>query len=194
MMNYMSKFISTTFLLLLISIGTCFAQDDLLDRVPELQENARLSNGGAKGCGRGTITLLTSRGEIKAASNLDPFHVFGNKIVIADLLPLLKARVEANRTGKSNPMSGEVSDLVYVILSTFAKSQDPAVIPVVIDLLEDKDEVIRGWSAIALFRLGESSDELRQTIEKITFPKAAVQSANGRSVPTPAWAKVKGDS
>src|SRR3712207_1462952 len=100
MMNFMSKFISTAFLLLLISIGTCFAQNDLLNRVPELQEIARLSNGGAKGCGRGTITLLTSRGEIKVAINLDPIHVFGNKIVIADLLPLLEARVQANRTGK----------------------------------------------------------------------------------------------
>ena len=193
-MNFMNKFISTSFLLLVISIGTCFAQNNLLDRIPELQETARLSNGGAKGCGKGTVTLLTSRGEIKAASNLDPIHVFGNKIVIADLLTLLKARVEANRTGKPNQMSGEVSDLVYVILSTFAKSQDPTVIPLVTDLLEDKDEVIRGWSAVALFRLGESNGELRQTIEKILFPKAAVQSANGRSVPTPTWAKVEGDS
>lgn len=193
-MNFMRRFISITFLLFVISAGTCFAQGDLLSRVPKLQENARLSNGGAKGCGRGTITLLTSRGEIKAASNLDPIHVFGKKIVIADLLTLLRARVEANRTGKSNPMSGKVSDLVYVILSIFAKSQDPTVIPDVTDLLEDKDGVIRGWAAIALFRLGESSDELRETIEKITFPKAAVQSANGTSVPTPAWVKVKGDS
>lgn len=193
-MNFMGKFFPITVLLLIILIDTCFAQDELLSRIPKLQENARLSNGGAKGCGIGTITLLTSRGEIKAKSNLNPIHVFGNKIVINDLLPLLKARVEANRTGKSNPMSGEVSDLVYVVLLTFAKSQDPIVIPVVATLLEDKDEVIRGWSAIALFRLGESSEELRQIIEKITFPKAAVQSANSRDIATPVWAKVKDDS
>ena len=179
-------------LLLLVCSGT--AQENLLSRVPELQETARLANGGAKGCGLGTITLITSKGEIVTGTGLDPIHVFGRKIVVADLLTLLEARIRANQTGEQNPMAGEVSDLAYVILSTLAKSQDPAVIPVITDLLGDKDEIIRGWSAIALFRLGESNEDLRQTIEKIEFPKTAVQSANGRSVPKPIWAKVKESS
>jgi hypothetical protein len=191
MSNFVAKVVSTTFLVFVCLVGYGFSQEDLLSRVPELQDTARLATGGAKGCGRGTVTLVTSQGEIVVGTGLDPIHVFGRKIVVADLLLLLNARIRANQNGEQNQMSGEVSNLGYVILSTLAMSKDPTVIPVIAGLLNDKDEVIRGWSVIALFRLGESSEELLKTIEIITFPQAAVQSANGRSVQIPKWAKVE---
>lgn len=193
-MNSMYKIISTAFLTFFVLTGSCFAQDDLLSRVPELQETARQSAGGAKGCGKGTITLVTNHGEIHFATSLDPIHVFGRKIVVADLLPLLKARVEANRSGEQNPMSGEVGNLAALTVSLIAKSQESEAISLIAALLEDKDDKIRGASAISLIKLAEVSEDLRQEIEQITFPKVAVISAEGRGVKLPAWAKVKGDS
>jgi hypothetical protein len=193
-MNLMYKIISIAFLTLLVLAGNCFAQNDLLSRVPELQETARQAVGGAKGCGKGTIILVTSRGEIQLATGLDPIHVFGRKIVVADLLPLLKARVEANRTGEQNPMSGEVGNLTALTVSIVAKSQETEAISLIAALLEDKDDKIRDASAISLINLAEVSEDLRREIEQITFPKAAVISAEGRGVKLPTWAKVKGDS
>jgi len=193
-MNLMNKLISTIFLTLLVLVGTCFAQNDLLSRVPELQKTARLAAGGAKGCGSGTVILVTSRGEIKMETGLDPIHVFGGKIVVADLLPLLKARVEANRTGEQNPMSGDVSQLTALTVSIVAMSQEANSVPIIAALLEDKDDPIRGISAISLFKLAEASEDFRREIEQISFPKAAVISAEGRGVKLPTWAKVKGDS
>jgi HEAT repeat protein len=176
-MNLMNKFISIIFLTLFVLVGSNLAQDDLLSRVPQLQETARAANSGRLGCGKSDFVT-----------------VFRGKVTVSDLLVLLEARAEANRTGEPNPMSGEVKDLVYVILSGLPSFKDATVIPVVRELLEDKNEVIRGWSAIALFRLAEQSEDLRKEIEKITFPKAAVQSAAGRGVKLPTWAKMEGDS
>lgn len=191
-MNRMNKLIFTLFLTLLFSASACSArsaQNDLLSRVPQLQETARQANGGALGDGFGSYTLVTSYGEIKVDGGLDPINVFGERIVVADLLTLLEARVEANRTGNQNPMSGDVSDLAYVILSTLAESKDPTVIPVITKLLDDKDDTIRGWSVIALLKLAESDEDLQKEIKKVTFPKAAVSSAEGRGVKLPTWAK-----
>ena len=193
-MDLMNKFISVTFLTLFVLVGSNFAQNDLLNRVPELQETARQAAGGAKGCGSGTLTLVTSRGEIKMRTGLDPIHVFGRRIVVADLLPLLKARVEANRTGEENPMSGDVSQLTALTVSIVAMSQEAEAITIIAALLEDKDDPVRGISAISLFKLAETSEDFRREIQQISFPKAAVISAEGRGVKLPAWAKVKGDS
>ncbi len=151
-MNSMYKIISIAFLTLLVLAGNCFAQNDLLSRVPELQETARLAAGGAKGCGSGTLILVTSRGEIQMRTGLDPIHVFGRRIIVADLLPLLKARVEANRTGEKNPMSGDVGQLTALTVSIVAMSQEAEAIPIIAALLEDKDDPIRGISAISLFK------------------------------------------
>ncbi len=157
--------------------GNNFAQDDLLSKIPELQRIARLSNSGALGCGPSDFSI-----------------VFRGNVRVSDLMPLLEARAKANRTGEQNTMSGEVSDLVYVILSGLPHFKDATVIPVIEELLKDKDEVIRGWSAIALFRLAEQSEDLQKKIEEITFPKAAVLGATSRGEKLPAWAKVKEDS
>ncbi|HEX8187205.1 MAG TPA: hypothetical protein VF586_02570 [Pyrinomonadaceae bacterium] len=165
---------------------TCPANDNLLERVPQLQEAARRSNGGEMGCGTGFILLHTSRGPVVATSGSDPVHVFGQSIRVADLLSLLKARAEYNRTGAANPMSGDVSDLAYVTLHTLSLAQDPDSIPVIAELLKDKDEVIRGWSAIALYKLAEC-DELRPEVKGILFPQAAIQSAKSRGKEPPEW-------
>ncbi len=44
------------------------------------------------------------------------------------------------------------------------------------------------------FKLAEVSEDFQREIAQISFPKAAVISAEGRGVKLPAWAKVKGDS
>lgn len=172
-MNIVIKFIPMIFFMLLVLVGNSFAQDDLLSRVPQLQETAYKSNAGMLGCGPSDFSMVFS----------------DEKVTVSGLLVLLEARVRANRTGEQNPMSGEVSDLVYAILSQLPYYKDATVIPVVKELLYDKEDVIRGWSAIALYRLAEKSEELKQEIEQITFPKAAVQSASGRGEKLPSWAK-----
>lgn len=141
----------------IILVGSCFAQEDLLSRVPQLQENARESALGPPICGISVIELDTSRGKIRVTIGLSRFPVFGNKIAVSDLLTLLKARIESNRTGKQNPMSGEVGDLVKVILSVLQKSKDPDVIPVIGQLLEDKSEYVVFRSSWALQELALAS-------------------------------------
>lgn len=173
--------------------NNCIAQENLLEKVPQLQEVALNSTGGGMGCGRGSFNLITSHGEIKVSSSLDPIHVFGRTIRVSDLLMLLKARAASNRTGVTNSMSGEISQLGYVTLLTLSLSQDAGSIPVIAELLTDKDDTIRAWSAIALYRLAQSSYKLKVEIEKIQFPKPAVQSAKGRSVEPPEWLRIADD-
>jgi hypothetical protein len=184
------RYILTIALILFALAGNAFAQERLLEKVPKLQETARRGNTGVLGCGVGAVTLITSKGQIKSSSNLDPIHVFGGTIRVSDLLPLLEARAESNRGGVSNPMSGNVSDLMYVVLYTLSLSKDPDPIQVIAELLKDKDDVIRGWSAIALYETAKSSEDLKTKIHSINFPQAAVDSAKGRGVEPPAGLQI----
>jgi hypothetical protein len=186
----MMRHILITVLILFVLIGNGFAQDDLLKKVPQLQVTARRANGGELGCGEGPVTLITSRGQIEAQSGLDTFQVFGDTIRVSDLLVLLDARAKSNRTGVVNPMSGEVSDLAYVVLSTLSLAKDPVSIPVIAELPKDKDDVIRAWAAIALYEIAKSSEELQTEIRKITFPQAAIDSAKARGVEPPVWVQI----
>jgi hypothetical protein len=164
-----------------------FCADSILERVPELQKKASLASGGALGCGIGTIKLLTGRGEVTASCGLDPIHVFGNLIKTTDLLALLKSRAESNQSGKPGPMSREVSALCYVCLDALSYSEDPDVIPAIADLLTDKDDAVRGWAVIALYRLGSASEELRKKIQVIPIPPAASANARARGEQAPSW-------
>ena len=164
-----------------------FCADSVLDRVLELQKKASLANKGALGCGFGHITLLTSRGEVTATCGLDPIHVFGHRVKTSDLLSLLRSRSESNQSGKAGPMSSKVSDLCYVCFYTLSHSKDPEAIPVIAELLTDKEDVIRGCAAIALYRLGSSSEELRKRAEVIPFPATAIASAEARGNQAPSW-------
>lgn len=188
--NWPMKYILTIVLTLLAIAGNAFAQEPLLKKVPKLQETARRANTGALGCGVGVLTLITSKGQIKSPSNLDPIHVFGGTIRVSDLLPLLEARAESNRGGVSNPMSGNVGDLMYVVLYTLSLAKDPDSIPVIAELLKDKNDATRGWSAIALYEIAKSSEESKNKIQSIKFPQAAVVSARGRGVEPPAGLQI----
>ena len=131
---------------LFVLVGEVFAQDMLLTKVPQLQETARRANRGEFGRAIGHITLITSRGQVKAELvSATPNLLFGQPIKISDLLPLLDARAEFNRTGVINPMSGQVADLTYVVLYTLSLAKDPEAIPVIAALLKDKESVIHGW-------------------------------------------------
>jgi len=120
--------------------------------------------------------------------------VFGQPIKVSDLLLLLEARAEFNRTEVINPMSGQVADLTYVVLYTLSLAKDPDAIPVIAELLKDKETMICGWSAIALYETAKFSEEIRATIGDIKFPRAAVDSAKSRGVETPAWVQIESGS
>ncbi len=193
-MSWIIKVILTNLLMSIVLVGSCFAQEDLLSRVPQLQENARESALGPPICGIRVIELDTSRGKIRVTIQLSQPPVFENKISVTDLLTLLIARVESNRTGKQNPMSGEVGDLVQKILSVLQKSKDPDVIPVIGKLLEDKSEYVVFRSSWALQELAESSKELQLEVEKVDFPKTAVELFRINAVKLPEWVKIKEDN
>lgn len=109
--------------------------------------------------------MITSQGKISVQSGLDPIHVFGNTIVVSDIHELLKSRADSNHTENKGPMSGEVSDLCYVTLYTLSLAKDPVSIPVIVDLLTDKDDTIRGSAAIVLYRIGNSTDKLQKQVQ-----------------------------
>lgn len=184
------KYMLLTVLAVSASAGGAFAQESLLEKVPRLQETARRANAGALGCGFGKLTLITSTGRIDTFTGLDPIQVFGRTIRVADLLPLLEARAEANRSGAVNPMSGDVSDLAYVVLYTLSLAKDPASIPAVAGLLDDKDEVVRGWSAMALYEIAGAGEEAKAKVRAIEFPRAAVDSAKARGKGPPDWVRI----
>lgn len=160
---------------------------DILERVADLRKTAWESTGGVLGCGFGSITIVTSQGEVTVACSLDPIHVFGGRVKVSDIHSLLESRIESNRTGKEGPMAGGVGDLCYVCLSTLALAKDPESIPVIVPLLDDKDEVVRAWAAIALFRLAEADERLAERIKTIEFPEPALRNARGRGNPPPPW-------
>jgi len=171
----------------LFAVSSCANGCGILKRVDELQATARAANSGSLGCGEGSAILVTSKGEAKVSCSLDPIHVFGERINVSDIHVLLRSRADSNRTGKKGPMSGEVSALCYVCLSTLSLAKDPDSIPVITSLLEDRDDVVRGWAAIALFRIAETDKELKKQIEKIEFPAPARASARSRGNPPPSW-------
>jgi len=153
----------------------------ILERVPELQETARQANAGSLGCGGGTITLMTSRGEVKAKSGLDPVHVFGPKIDVSDIHILLQSRVDSNRTGRPGPMSGEVGDLCYVCLYTLSLAKDPESIPVLVPLLRDTNGTVCRWTAVALKAIADSDPALKKAIDEATKKENAGPSSRPTS-------------
>lgn len=124
------------------------ADVSLLERVPQLQHRARLSNSGGLGCGIGTCVVQTSRGRV-SFPGWDEMKVFGSPIYLADMHLLLQERIAANE-GQTTAMSGEVGDLGYVILLVVGQAKDPASIPFVEPLLKDPNGTIRGFAALAL--------------------------------------------
>ncbi|HEX8367728.1 MAG TPA: hypothetical protein VF604_04100 [Pyrinomonadaceae bacterium] len=79
-------------------------------------------------------------------------------------------------------------------ISLVAMSQEQEAIPIIAALLADEDDRIRGAAAISLIKMAEVSEDLRRQIEQISFPKAAVISAKGRSLEVPIWLRIKEDS
>jgi hypothetical protein len=181
-------------LLALLAIGVALlswlgGEGAVLAQAARLQEKARLVVHGPHPDGMGRLTLITRKGRVEAHTGLDPMLVFGNPIKVADLLTLLRARAEANRTGGKGPMSADASDLCFVCLYTLPFANDPESVPVIAQLLTDRSPTIRGWAAIALYRLGNKDEQLRERIKTITFPKSAVDSAAARGENPPAWVK-----
>jgi hypothetical protein len=176
---------------LFVLVGNALAQEPLLEKVPQLQDRARRSNRGEFGNTVGTITVITSRGEVKDEwGSTTPVRLFGHPIKVSDLLPLLEARAEFNRTGVVNPMSGQVADLTFVVLDTLSRAKDLDAIPVVAELLKDKNNVICGWAAIALYETAKLSDAVRGKIETVKFPKGAVDRAKSRGREPPQWVQI----
>ena len=152
----MGRFLRGMILTSLVVLGGC--EDSVLERVRHLQETAKAAAGGELGCGMGTVTLITSGGQVVAECDLDPILVFGRVIEVSDLHLLLAARAESNRNGAGGPMSGEVSELCSVCLLTLSLAGDPESVGAIAPLLDDPSDVVRGWAAIALFRMARADD------------------------------------
>jgi hypothetical protein len=178
-----------SFAVLIFAVASS-AQSNFVEKAPELQKTALRATGGAMGCGHGSFTVVASKERIKVSSSLDPIHVFGSTIYVSDLLTLLTARAKSNRTGEVNPMSGEVGQLTYVTLLVLSSVKEKSTVSVTAELLTDKDDTIRAWSAITLYRLAQSDKGMKSEVEKIVFPKLAVQSAKGRGVEPPDWLRI----
>jgi hypothetical protein len=145
---------------LLITFAASSAEP-VLARVPELQETAHKANRGHLGCGSGSMTLVTSHGEITFDAGLDPIHVFGPRADASDLIALLQSRAESNRGRTGGPMSGKVSDLCFVCLKTLADAGETAAIPVMAELTADSDEVVRRWANLSLTRLLKAEPQMQ---------------------------------
>jgi hypothetical protein len=142
------------------------AKKDILEVVPELQHTAMAANGGALGCGMGTITIATSSGELQLSTGSDPIHVFGRRVDIANIHKLLQSRVHSNKTGKPGPMSKDVDDLCYVSLSLLAAAKDIESVPILIPLLTDKSETVRRFTTSALIAIADAHPETKAQIDK----------------------------
>ena len=125
------------------------------EKISRLQSTAQRSVRGALGCGIGTITIVRSDGtSIEAACDLDPIHVFGDRVQVSDLVPLLEARRKANETGQGL-MAGDVEELCYVVISILGNSEDPTVVHAVAPLVNDPSAMIRRWAEDSMTRLSE---------------------------------------
>lgn len=63
-MNIITSGIFVNLLMIFVLASDSFAQDNLLSRVPQLEETARKASGGVLGCGNGgSRQLITSKGE-----------------------------------------------------------------------------------------------------------------------------------
>jgi hypothetical protein len=181
------KFSWAAAVLVTFAVAALSQESGILQRVPDLQKKAAAASSGTLGCGIGTMRLVTSQGEVTVRSGLDPIQVFGDTIQSSDLFTLLRSRSESNRSGKAGPMSGQVSTLCCVCLIALSHSKDPEAVGVIAELLTDKHDGIRGWAAVALYRLGDDSDTLQKKVTAIQFPKAAIDSAAARGVQPPSW-------
>ena len=159
----------------------------ILSRAQELEAVAKKAAGGSMGCGVGTLTLITSRGRVRILTGLDPIHVLGNSVASADLLTLLRARIESNRSGQPGPMSGSVSRLVGLSLYLLSVAKEPEAVEVSAALLADPDAKIRKSAAINLYELGDRRPRLRPEIRRLHLPEQALQEAASDGHAPPAW-------
>ena len=155
---------SSVFVLLVALVAP--SGNPILARVPELQDTARKSNCGALGCGSGTMTLVTSRGEVAFDTGLDSIQVFGPHAKASDLLALLESRAESNRSWTGGPMSGEVADLCFVALHTLADAPEPLAIPVMAELTQDSHEMISQWAEFSLTKLVKTDAQWQPAVSK----------------------------
>lgn len=175
--------------LILFLVGFSYAQNDLSSLVPELQLKERKAG---IVCGVAGMILVTNKEEIKITGDLTSRLIFGPRIVIADLMPLLEARVNANRTGEENPMSGNVDSLTGQIIHFVSLAREQAAIPVLAALLEDKDRDIHTSASRSLIEMAKINEEFRREIEKITFPRKTLSGQQYKDLPT--WLKIKEDN
>ena len=152
----------------------CCAGEDILEKVPDLRKTAQGTNAENPSCGIGTVTLITSQGEVNAVCTSDSANVFGREIKISDILALLQARIESSRTG-TGPMSGEVKELCRSCLSILLLASDPRSMPVIKSLLDDHDETIRELATIALLSIAGKDRKLREQIRQVSFSNATAE-------------------
>jgi hypothetical protein len=147
-------------------------QPPILKRAEELKEIAIKSVHGRLGCGvGGEMKFVDRQGKvITAHCSLDAIHVFGAQVDITDMLTLLQARIQSNKSRKLGPMSSRAESLCYVICETLRIIKHPAAIPVMKDLvLTERNPRIQRDAAYHLVKMGED-ESLREEIQRIQFP------------------------
>ena len=157
------------------------------EKAEEMERIAKGAINGEFGCGTGQITISTSRGTIRADTWSDPIILFGSHVSAAQLITLLEAKVEANRTGQG-PMSGDRAALCHVALHTLALARDPQSIDVIGKLINDDDQLVRGSAVVVLIRIGEAVPDSREKIGRLfQLHPGATTVARGRGETLPAW-------
>ncbi len=170
--------------------GDAESSDSILDRVDELQKIAREANGGARGCGVGKLTIKHGATIVEVTSGLDPIHVFGNPVDVADLKTILESRVAA-QTDESSPLRGDFDDLCYVCLHTIQHVPDPEAVPILHALTRDDSDTVRSWAVLALLHMESKHAGLRGAIRALELPKRALDGARGRGATVPDWVSVE---
>jgi len=175
-------------LLVILVFGVAaFSQVNYLNRVPELQETARKSTGGAMGCGKGSVRLITSDGKLRIAPNMDVLHVFGRNVDVAGVLDLLKARVVSNRTKISNPMSGELKSLFHVIFEVVRYAREEASVSLLEHLLNDDNARVKYGAFWVLLDLAKKDETIRKRIMEIKFSEEFKKGQYGQKINLPEW-------
>jgi HEAT repeat protein len=148
----------------------------LVERAEELQAAAVAYNRGARRGGVKSYEIATSQGRKTISAGYGLNSVFGDSLSAADLHALLAARADANKIGEG-PMAGKRRELTCLALAALKQASDPQSIPFIQPLLDDPDDFINGWAAIALLDMGRADDKLLPFIARIEFPEAAVKRA-----------------
>lgn len=130
----------------------------------ELQLMATRVKKGYRGCDGGDINFILADGTEQSLScDMDTLAVFGKRIHADDLLALIEARADANRTGEG-PMDGDRHELLRMLLLVLTEASHAQAVDAIIPLLVDPDDDVRIESRKTLESIGKSNPNVQARI------------------------------